>query len=75
MFTDYHCLVLLNCFPLFLHFLASLIKLILWLKFFHRQKAGRGWGVGKDHRVLPGFILALSPLSQMAIKCLFFQAC
>ena len=35
---------LLDCFPLFLHFLISLIKLILWLKFFHRQKAGRGHG-------------------------------
>ena len=31
---------------LFLHFLTSLIKLLLWLKFFHRQKAGRGHGVG-----------------------------
>ena len=27
-------------FPFFLHVLTSLIKLILWLKFFHRQKAG-----------------------------------
>ena len=73
--TNSHCLVLLNCFPLFLHFLASLIKLTLWLKFFHRQKAGRGRGMGKDHRVLTGFTLVLSPLSQMAIKCLFSQAC
>jgi len=30
------------CFPLFLPFLTSLIKFILWLKFFYRQKAG--WG-------------------------------
>ena len=64
MFTDYHCLVLLNCFPLFLHFLASLIKLILWLKFFHRQKADRGRR-GKDNRVLccclsPGQLVATS---------------
>ena len=29
----------LDCFALALHFLTSLIKLILWLKFFHRQKA------------------------------------
>ena len=29
------------CFLLFLHFLTSMIKLILWLKFFHRQKADR----------------------------------
>ena len=41
-----YCFVLFECFPLFLHFLSSLIKLILWLKFFHRQKAGRGHGVG-----------------------------
>ena len=27
---------------MFLHFLTSLIKLILWLKFFHGQNAGRG---------------------------------
>ena len=32
---------------------SSLIKLTLWPKFFHRQKAGRGPGVGgKDHGVL-----------------------
>ena len=42
-------LTLFDCFPLFVHFLTSLIKLIkliLWLRFFHRQKAGR------EHRVL-----------------------
>ena len=32
--TKRYCLVLLNCCPLFLHCLTSLIKLILWLKFF-----------------------------------------
>ena len=37
---------LLDCFPLFLRFLNSLIKLILWLKFFHRQKQGGGGGGG-----------------------------
>ena len=37
---------------LFLHFLTSLIKLILWLKFFHRQNEGTE---DKDHRVLLGF--------------------
>ena len=42
--TKLYYLVLLDCFPLFLHFLTSLIKLILWLKFFHRQKAGGGHG-------------------------------
>lgn len=31
-------------FPLFLHVLMSLIKLIIWLKFSHRQKAGRRRG-------------------------------
>ena len=43
-------LVLLDSFPLFLHFLTSLIKLILWLKFFTdkrqaedmRERGGRG---------------------------------
>ena len=43
------------CFLSCLHFLTSLIKLILWLKFFHRQKEGwahgRG-GEGMDHGVL-----------------------
>ena len=34
----------LLCFPLFLPFLASLIKLFLWLKLFHRQNASRGHG-------------------------------
>ena len=50
--------LLLFC-PVSLLFSASafshfLIQLILWLKFFHRQKAGRGHGrgVGGDHRVL-----------------------
>ena len=37
---------LLDCFPLFLHFLTSLIKPIFWPKFFHRQKASRGPGGG-----------------------------
>ena len=34
----------LDCFALVLHFLTSLIKLILWLKFFHRQNANREHG-------------------------------
>ena len=37
-------LVFFDCFPLFLHFLSSLIKLILWIMFFHRQKADRKHG-------------------------------
>ena len=37
---------------LFLQFLTSLIKLILLLKFFHRQNEG---AEDKDHRVLLGF--------------------
>ena len=39
---NYYYLVSFDCFPLFLHFLTFLIKLIVWLKFFHRQNAG--WG-------------------------------
>ena len=42
-------------FPLFLHFLMSLIKLILWLKLFHRQKVGWGHGGSIDHKVLLHF--------------------
>ena len=37
---------LIYCFPLHLHFLTSLIKCILWLKFFYRQKPGRRHGGG-----------------------------
>ena len=36
--------VLFDCFPLLLHFLTSLIKLVVWLTFFHRQKASRRHG-------------------------------
>lgn len=42
---DYYCFVLFDYFSLLLHFLTSLVKLILWLKFFERQKAGGGHGV------------------------------
>ena len=42
---NYYYFVLLDCFSFFLHFLTSLIKFILWLKFFYRQKAGGGHGV------------------------------
>ena len=35
---------------LFLHFLTSLIKLILWLKFFHYKRQAEDTG-NKDHRV------------------------
>ena len=42
---NYYCFVLFDCFPLLLYFLISLIKLILWLKCFYRQKTGGGhWG-------------------------------
>ena len=43
-----------DCFPFFLHLVSSLIKLILWLKFVHRQRQGEvteGWA-GKHRRVL-----------------------
>jgi len=49
-----------GCFPLFLHVLTALIKLILWLKFFLRQKSGRGHE-GKDHGVLLHFCWRLVP--------------
>ena len=40
---NYHYLVLFDCFPLSLHFLTSLIKLTIWLKFFHK------WKLGQEH--------------------------
>ena len=51
---NYYYFVLLDCFPLFLYFPISLIKFILWPKFY-RQKAGRahGWSIlGRSHRLL-----------------------
>ena len=47
----YYYFVLFDCFPFFLLFLSSLIKFILWLKFFYRQKAGRGHGWGWSYSV------------------------
>ena len=49
---NYYYLVCFDCFPLFLHFLVSPIKLTLWLKCFHRQKAGWGHRVGRWGRTL-----------------------
>ena len=44
--------VLFACFSFVLYFLTFLIKLILWLKFSHRQKAGGGHGLGgKGERI------------------------
>ena len=40
--VHYYYLVSFDCFPLFLYFLTSLVKFILWLNCFHRQKAGLG---------------------------------
>ena len=55
----YYYLLSFDCFSLFLSFLISLIKLILWLKFFFfffptdkRQAEDVGY---KDHRVLFSF--------------------
>ena len=53
--TNCYCFVLFDCFSLLLYFLISLIKLILWLKLFHRKKAGGVHGE-KDHSVLLCFI-------------------
>ena len=41
----------------FMPVFISLIKLNLWLKFFHRKMAGRGmgWGQGKNHSILLHF--------------------
>ena len=63
---SYHS-VLLDCFAPSLHFLTSLIKWILGLKFFYRQKAGRGheWGsvLGGPHGVLLGFKTAVAQVA------------
>ena len=40
-------MVFFDCFPLILHVLTSLVKRILWLKFFHRQNVGRGQEGGR----------------------------
>ena len=45
-------ILLVDYFPLFLHFLISLIKFILWLKFFQTRGRWRTWGVGEG--VSPG---------------------
>ena len=46
------CLLSLDCLPLFLRPLSSLIRLTLWLKFFRK---GRWRNLRKDHRVLLRF--------------------
>ena len=38
LWLHYYYLASIDCFFLFLYFLISLIKLILWLKFLHRQR-------------------------------------
>ena len=49
----YYYFVPFDCFPLLLHFLTSSVKLILWLKFFYRQKATEDVGArGNSQRVL-----------------------
>ena len=59
---------MLDCFHLFLHFITSLIKPVLWLKFFYRRKAGGGswwqggwWGVCPEKAPQgPALLLSLS---------------
>ena len=46
----YYYLVFFDCLPLFLHFLTSLIKFTLWLKFFQRQRQTEDIGM-QDHRI------------------------
>ena len=58
---------------MFLHFLTSLIKLILWLKFFHRQKQAEDMG-GIDHRVLFHFTLRID-LSTRSDHCRTLPRC
>ena len=42
----YYCFVLFDYFSLLLHFLTSLIKLILWLNFPQTKRRLRTWGQG-----------------------------
>ena len=51
--SNHYCLALLGCFPLFLHFLTSLIKLILWLNFSIDKRQVED--VDGGHRVLLHF--------------------
>ena len=52
----YYYLLSFDCFSLFLSFLISLIKLILWLKFPPPTDKRQAEDVGyKDHRVLFSF--------------------
>ena len=44
--TPYYYLVSFDYFPLFIHVLTTLIKLILWLKFLHKKRRLRTWGSG-----------------------------
>ena len=63
--SDYRSIVLscLTAFFCFDIFLTSLIKLILWLKFFHRQKTDVGHGVygPKDCALFQHYFFFLFP--------------
>ena len=77
--TPYYYLVYFDYFPLFIHFLTSLIKLILWLKFLHTQKKkaedmGKWWGSGgKNHRVLLCFTVEDISISIMVRQASKFE--
>ena len=53
---------MLDCFHLLLHFITSLIKPVLWLKFFERQAEdpGGGWGRVCPEKAPQGPALLLS---------------
>ena len=61
-------LILLDCFSLFLHFLTSLIKLILWLTFSTHQRQAEDMG-GKDHRVLLRFTTTEADMARYLLSC------
>ena len=70
---NYYYLVSFDCFPLFLHFLTSLIKLILWLNFFSDKRQAEDMG-GKDHRVLLCVTLLMAFCSQAPMTYHFYSS-
>ena len=61
MFDCFYYLIIFDYFPLFLHVLITLIKLIFWLKFFPRKRQAEDMGAGAGERTA-GSCLVSGPL-------------